>query len=611
MAELPSAIRDELQSRDSLVALIESLGGKLTGGNNVRCPFHEDGRPSATIKRGDDGVWRFKCHDSSCGASGNLLDVRERAGLGYAKEAIRAAHAAEKRSSEPRSTPTSPAARADEREERSFATLEELIGNFRQIEDRYQYTDPETERIDLLVLRIQQWNREKDAAEKTFRQAHQRDDGRWVLRKPAGLLPLYNRTRLQSADWCIVVEGEKCVHALASIGIVATTSPMGAGKAKYADWSPLRGKRAYLWPDHDAIKPETKKSPGHEHMREVAEILQGFDCDVRLVDPEVAGLPRDGSDVVDFLEAIDGDAAYKRGALDIVLEQAKTVSAAAELFARIEACVDGTYRDIGFPWRAINRLTQSLLPGSIAMLCGNPGATTSYFVLESLMHWEAAGLPIACLMLEHDKAYWLQRCLAIFAENAGIVSAEWIHQNPEVARQAGSKYARALNRMARIIETTAGDASHLDLLSWLDLKSTAGCRILIIDPVTAAAATDQPWVADRNFVMRAKALARDRGFSLVLVTHPRVASKQRIAPLDDLAGGAAFQRFTQTVLLLRSHYPLREITCAGQFGNSAAQINRSILVAKATNGPGSGMEIAMDFDSQRLRFAERGLIVAD
>lgn len=608
MRELPTAILEELQSRDALVAFIESLGGKLAG-NNVRCPFHEDGSPSATIKRGDDGIWRLKCHASSCAAGGSLLDLRERAGLGTARDAIRSAYAAEKRPSSQRQEPTEPAAAPNN--ERSFATLNELIATFRNVDAVYRYTNPDSHRIDLVVLRLQEWNHKKDAVDKTFRQAHQRDDGRWVLRRPPGPMPIYNRTRLRSADRIIIVEGEKKVHSLSNIRIVATSSPMGAGKARLADWSPIRGKTVYLWPDHDAINPKTGKSAGHEHMREVAEIAQGLDCDVRLIDPELAGLSLDGSDVSDFLDAIGGTAEQQREAIDILLERAKTVSAAAELFARIEACVDGRYRDIGFPWRAINKATQSLLPGAVTMLCGNPGATKSYFILESLMHWDDAGVPIACLMLEHDKAYWLQRCLAIFAENAGIVSAEWIHDNPEVARQAGTKYGRELNRMAKIIETTAGDASHLDLLSWLDLKSTAGCRILIIDPVTAAAATDQPWVADRNFVMRAKGLARDRGFSLILVTHPRVAGKQRTAPLDDLAGGAAFQRFTQTVLLLRSHYPPRDITCAGQFGNIAARINRSILVAKATNGPGSGMQVAMDFDSQRLRFAERGIIVAD
>src|SRR5262249_42324647 len=136
----------------------------------------------------------------------------------------------------------------------------------------------------------------------------------------------------------------------------------------------------------------------------------------------------------------------------------------------------------------------------------------------------------------------------------------------------------------------------------------AGCRILAIDPITATAPTERPWMADLDFVMRVKSLARDRGFSLVLITHPRVMGK-RNSPLDDLAGGSAFQRFTQTVLVLKSHHPAREVSYVGEYGREMGSINRSLIIAKATNGPGGGMEVAMNFDPQTLRFSERGVIV--
>ena len=62
-----------------------------------------------------------------------------------------------------------------------------------------------------------------------------------------------------------VAEGEKCVHLLHDVGIVATTSPCGSRKSQYADWTPLAGKAVYLWPDNDGN--------GKKHMEDVEKQL--------------------------------------------------------------------------------------------------------------------------------------------------------------------------------------------------------------------------------------------------------------------------------------------------------------------------------------------------
>ena len=67
----------------------------------------------------------------------------------------------------------------------------------------------------------------------------------------------------------MVVEGEKCGDVLLELGIAATTSPCGAGKAEYADWTPLAGKKVILWSDNDPT--------GRNHMKQVAEQLQRLD----------------------------------------------------------------------------------------------------------------------------------------------------------------------------------------------------------------------------------------------------------------------------------------------------------------------------------------------
>ncbi|MFC9833191.1 DUF3987 domain-containing protein [Rhodococcus sp. NPDC127530] len=63
-----------------------------------------------------------------------------------------------------------------------------------------------------------------------------------------------------------VVEGEKDVHALESVGAVAVCSAMGAGKAAKFDWSPLTGHTVVIVADND--------EPGLRHATDVLEIVE-------------------------------------------------------------------------------------------------------------------------------------------------------------------------------------------------------------------------------------------------------------------------------------------------------------------------------------------------
>jgi hypothetical protein len=91
------------------------------------------------------------------------------------------------------------------------------------------------------------------------------DDGRVVHRTPAkafrqsgnttGTAQLYRLTKVKAAiaanEIVYVVEGEKDVHALESLGAVATTNPMGAANWAKVDPSPLHGGKVIVVPDVD------------------------------------------------------------------------------------------------------------------------------------------------------------------------------------------------------------------------------------------------------------------------------------------------------------------------------------------------------------------------
>ena len=93
-----------------------------------------------------------------------------------------------------------------------------------------------------------------------------------------------------------IVEGEQKADALNRLGLVATTSG-AATSAASADWKPLRGRTARIWPDND--------EPGRAYAGEVASILLGMGGAVSCVDVDKLGLGV-GDDAMEWLAAHPG-----------------------------------------------------------------------------------------------------------------------------------------------------------------------------------------------------------------------------------------------------------------------------------------------------------------
>jgi uncharacterized protein (DUF927 family) len=127
---------------------------------------------------------------------------------------------------------------------------------------------------------------------KDFRVRYQGPNGRWIWKKPpiADTLP-YRLHKLAAAETVYVVEGEKCVHTLESLGLIATTNPFGAKKWKSGHAEHLRGKNVIVLPDHDR--------DGKTHGEIVCQSLAGIAASVRVIN--LPGLPEKG-DIVDWKE---------------------------------------------------------------------------------------------------------------------------------------------------------------------------------------------------------------------------------------------------------------------------------------------------------------------
>jgi hypothetical protein len=600
---------DPLRREDLESELINA--GCTIRGNTATCPRpeHEDKTPSASILCAADGHWRVFCH--RCG--GNALDAID---LAATAAGINSAEFL-RRQGAGRITPpvvTERAEKRDQKPRRHWPTLEALAAEKAHFKGGavaavFRYEQPGRELPALVVVRITLPEIKPNGKHaKSFSQAHYDGQG-WTDHPPEGMLPLYRLGEVIRAQAVVVVEGEQTADALRALGIIATTSAMGAGKADKTDWTPLQGKRVAVWPDHD----ET----GADHARKVVDILSRLPVPpetVRVIDPTRLAVPMPAKgDAVEFLDLIVGDVEAKKAAVVAALRAAETAGPTAELLRLIDAEARGASVLINWPWPKLTDASSSLLPGSVTLLCGDPGSAKSWFVLASMLAWQTATVPCAMLALEEVKSWHLKRALAHMEGSTDLLNKGWVQANVEAARACALRHDAAIGRLGRAMWCES-PATYERCAVWIEERCAAGARCLVIDPITLAdPGNEKPWNADRGFMTRAKAAVERAGASLVLVTHPRKTSGQgrsAAAPMDDLAGGAVFQRAAASVLWLTSTPPGHHETVRNDTGELAmVQVHKVVRILKARNSDGVGTSLAFRF--QRLAFHELGKIEKD
>lgn len=215
----------------------------------ARCRVHDEKTPSFQISEGRDGRALFKCF----GCNAEFMQVVVALGMDLA-----------------RLFPAD-SQRPAWNSERPLITAE------------YNYLDAAGEKY-LQVLRY---------SNKEFKQRHW--DGKdWVWGLGGRQTILYRLPEVLAAVqagipvW--VAEGEKDVHTLEGLGLVATTSPGGAGKWKEWHAAPLYGARVLVLEDND--------DPGRQHAEQVLRSLHGKAASLRRI--ALAGLPKKG-DVTDWV----------------------------------------------------------------------------------------------------------------------------------------------------------------------------------------------------------------------------------------------------------------------------------------------------------------------
>lgn len=262
---------------------------------------------------------------------------------------------------------------------------------------------------------------------------------------------------------------------------------------------------------------------------------------------------------------------------------------------------------IQMPWRIVNGLTMALQPATVTLLCGTPGASKSFAALEIMQSALNVGHRAAYYALEDSAAFHLSRMLAQKTGLSGLTSPQWIYENPIIATAAHDENKDWLVEMGRYIEAS-GDrqATYGNIVSWSMRMARSGCKLLIIDPVTAIQHTArQVWAEDNEFLQRIKHISTNYGCAILLVTHP--AKCEGKPSMEMLAGGACFSRFSQTILWLEYH---ESKTSSIRFdcGTSEETHNRTLHILKARLSKGQGKRVAMTF-TDGLLLKEHGAIV--
>lgn len=580
-----------------LLEEMRKAGADVSRPKAIRCPFHDDKHPSSSIYEDEKGIWRFKCF--ACDINYDVYDVQAKLSNRTPADILREL----KQDSPPVRKYLPPPVKKTPDEAKVYASIDEIRNSLSGVKGEYVYTNEDGIPL-LYVFRV------IDAlGKKTFQQASPHGSG--FVRKSIGKpWPIYRRMEIQESETVVVVEGEKCADSLAAIGVEATTSPCGAGNAKDADWSPIAGKTVYLWPDNDPVDDKGVRK-GIAHMKDVAAILEELNPPVNLfwIDCDDLGLPPKG-DVVDFIEKNGGATIEsKRIAVTSVLETARGMGPAEELRKHLESIISGARAVVEMPWNILSQVTNAMYPGAITLLCGDPGSTKSFFLLEALFHWHANGVPCAVYEMEDDREYHMLRHLAQAEYNSDFTNLDWITRNPEEIDAAMKRHWTFLNSFGRCISDAPSSVVTLpELLLWIKRRAAQGSRIIAIDPITACP-TKEPWVEDSDFLMKAKAIIREYGASLILVTHPKKGSKA--AGMGDLSGGAAYQRFAQTILWIQAHEIAKLVTIETFNGCRKVKVNRTIRICKSRNSYGVSMNIGFHFDGGTFRSIEEGVIRTD
>ena len=496
---------------------------KAGAGWCCRCPAHDDRNPSLSIHAGDDGRALVNCHagctvDAVCGA------IRLRTVDLFIPDPSRSAgrngHAPKpRRRGDGDTTPRTPARSAGigDGDAKTFPTARDAVA---ELERRrgggprsatWTYHNAAGEPVGLVV----RWN---TPTGKDVRPVSRKADwSGWCIGGMPTPRPLYRLPDLLAtpAARVYVTEGEKAADAARAVGLTATTSPHGSKSAGKADWSPLAGRDVVILPDRDA--------PGERYAADVARLATAAGAKsvriVRLVELW-AGMP-EGGDMADLVDHRGGDVGTIRAEVEALADRTTaTMPKPAPPEPMNGAPVIVRLSDVraeSVEWLWPGRIAL----GKLTLIAGDPGLGKSFLTLDMAarvsrgLAWpDAPGVAttpggVVLLSAEDGVADTIRpRLDAAGADVARIVALEAIQSVGDgKGGRRDSVRAFDLSRDLPALEAA--------------IQSVEGCRLVVIDPVTAyLGGVDSHKNAEiRGLLAPLGAIAERHRVAVVAVTH--------------------------------------------------------------------------------------------
>lgn len=247
---------------------IHDLERKLSGwqksnsGIMARCPAHDDGTPSLSIKDAGDKILIF------CQAGCKFEDIC--AALSIKPEQLFSKKCFENSFHKDKASKNK----------------------------KYIYYDYKNEagKLKFQCVRIESVDNEGKKS-KTFRQRQPDGKGEWLwnISNPPVEKFLYRLPELlnsASDESIFIAEGEKDVDSLFDLGVIATCNPLGAGKWESGYNKFLHNRRCVILPDND--------EPGKSHSARIAKSLIGTAAEIKILNlPDLA----EKADITDWISA--------------------------------------------------------------------------------------------------------------------------------------------------------------------------------------------------------------------------------------------------------------------------------------------------------------------
>jgi putative DNA primase/helicase len=368
----------------------------------------------------------------------------------------------------------------------------------------------------------------------------------WSIGNPPAPLPLYGLDALPKTGRVYIVEGEKCVDAMRSIGLAAVTSSHGAASAARTDWAPLSGYNIVILPDRDEA--------GERYAVEVTRLLR------ELLPPAMVGIIRldeprgertpDGFDVADWIAARDSDEPETLAtAIGAMADSASEMPFMTGVTGSVSEAVEGSPIIVNLA-TVERRPVRWLWPGRYAlgkmtMLVGAPGGGKSFATIDA-----AARVTTGTLWPDGEP------CMlgGVVIANAEDDAADTI--GPRFDACGGDSSQVNLLNLVRGRDKSGKPADRMLTLNDLSaieaaVAATPDCRLLIVDPVGSFLGGKMDGHRDnevRGVLAPLAMMAERRGVAVLIVMHTR---KSAGGGADERAmGSRAFVGIARVVLHL-------------------------------------------------------------